>query len=78
MTETPDEDPDAWIGRALRSLHQEPGYDHDAAVAEYWEGVRRMKTDPEYAAHIEQLAREFDEDCRALGLKERDERPAAG
>jgi len=40
--------------------------------------VRRMKTDPEYAAHIEQLAREFDEDCRALGLKERDERPAAG
>ena len=55
-----------WIIRSLRALHDEPGYDHEAAVARFHEGVARMETDPEYAAHIRQIADEADADLAAM------------
>jgi hypothetical protein len=60
-------EPEDWITRSLRAMHQdEPGYDPGAAMARFHEGVRRMETDPEYAAHIRRLAEEADADLAAM------------
>jgi hypothetical protein len=56
---------DDWIVRSLRAIHDEPGYDIDAAIERFHAAVRRMETDPEYAAHIRAIADEVDADLAA-------------
>jgi hypothetical protein len=59
-------DEDDWIIRALRALHDEPGYDQEAALARFRADVERMETDPEYAEHIRRIAEEADADLKAM------------
>jgi hypothetical protein len=59
-------DAEDWITRSLRAMHaDEPGYDPELAMERFREGVRRMETDPEYAAYIRRLAEEADMDLAA-------------
>jgi hypothetical protein len=63
----PEQDDD-WIVRTLREMGEDKpdDYDPDAAMADFRAAVRRMETDPEYAAYIERLAAEADEEMRGL------------
>lgn len=84
MSTQPESEDDAalddWVTRTLRAAHwDEHGeFDPEAAIARYHEGVRRMETDPEYAAHIRRLAEEADAETDAAIAAEQHEAEREG
>jgi hypothetical protein len=61
------DDGEWWVIRELRALHGDlPGYDEQLAMRKFREGIRRMETDPEYAAYIRRLGEEASADLAVM------------
>ncbi len=60
-----DEQLDNWIKDMLRTDFRQSEADAERAIARYHASVRRMETDPEYAAHIQKIIDEVDADLAA-------------